>query len=181
MNPEIAKYIIMMQLASPHSIQNAPQSVSDVHWISPSIALIQQNPTITNSIIQQLIFNKVIDKFENDVKQYPHLVEGNYNSAKQYFSKTLELLSPLNPDNIVFSLTTSESLYFRIYKGKKEITLEVFYSKYDADDNIEAVVIVSENDKPVSKDFGILSEIFNNILYSKDSAPKCITPECEYA
>lgn len=124
-----------------------------------SFILKQTDIKLSSFETSQLIFNKVISKFAEDKIQYKGLLGANENLAELYFSKAIELLSPLYPDNIVFSLTHSDSLYFRIYKGNKEITLEVFYSQYDAEDDIEAVVSIYKGEILEKKDFGKLEDV----------------------
>lgn len=176
MNPEIARYLIMMQLSAPIAA-NTTTYMPIFNEGNTAIEMREHSSFETS----QLIFNKVLSKFAEDKIQYKGLLGENENLADLYFSKAIELLSPLYPDNIVFSLTHSDSLYFRIYKGNKEITLEVFYSQYDAEDDIEAVVSIYKGEILEKKDFGKLEDVFNNLIYPKNSADHCITPVFEYA
>jgi len=173
MNSEIAKYLIAINFVVPCSPVNSYSNPNLQVSASDSATAITGetfNTFYDSSItFKQRIFNRIICKFKSDIEQYPELIGDNLNDANQFFNKTLELLSPIGPDNIVFSLTNSESLYFRIYKGNKEINLEVFYSKYDDDDNIEAVVNVYEKESLCNSDFGSLTDLFYNTIYERSS------------
>ncbi len=178
MKPDIAKCILMTQLMAPIIPQFATSCPDDVSMDSFITTSLYDIPSV---YINQMVFNKVISKFAIDTSQFPELISENPERANLFFSKTIELLSAYNPSNIVFSLTTSDSLYFRIYKGSKEIHLEVFFSKYEKDDNIEAVISKYENDDLLIKDFGTLNDVFNNHIYSKDSAIESSEATFEHA
>jgi hypothetical protein len=166
MNPDVIGYFLMMQLSTPHNSDNT--AIFPYVNIGTNIRIENLINKDEKMIIQQCIFNRIIEKFGADIKKYPELIKDE-NLVRQYFSKTLELLIPLNPSNIVFSLTTSNSLHFRIYQKDKEINLEVFYLKYEENDKIEAVLNVYKNGIAIIKDFGTLDDMFNNILYSKNT------------
>lgn len=176
MNSEIAKYLLAINLVVPCSPVNTYSnpylqvSTSDFPTAITGESFNSIKELYDSNIpLKQRVFNRIICKFKSDIEQYPELIGDNLNAVNQYFNKTLELLSPIFPDNIVFSLTNSESLYFRIYKGNKEINLEVFYSKYDSDDNIEAVVNVYEKESLCNSNFGSLTDLFYSTIYERSS------------
>jgi hypothetical protein len=107
--------------------------------------------------------NKIIKIFEKDVKNFPELIKDNYIVAKEFLYKILDILSTLYIDNIIFTITSSDSLYFKIDMDNKEITLDVFYLKYDFIDNIEAVIFIYENNKLICKYYGTLINMINKI------------------
>ncbi len=88
---------------------------------------------------QNRIYKRLLFRFQSDIEKYPNLVEGHFLKAKEYFARTLDKIAELEPDNVIFSLTHSKSLYFRIYKGNYRAHLEVFFDYDGSDDDVEMV------------------------------------------
>lgn len=170
MNPEILTYSLALHLLGPIN----PSVTTEKTTLNPIIEFPVELNYEHYLGLQQVIFDKIMSKFSYDILQYPELLGQNYELATQYFTKTINALSTLAPDNIVFSLTHSDSLYFRIYKGNKEINLEVFYTKTDDEDEIEAVVNTYENEVLTISEFGRLEKIIENIIYQNSLNSTCI-------
>lgn len=185
MNPEIAKYIFAMHMFAP----NSQIVTTDIPYFPINSSDIFQNfhqsacSTVDQYKIElpQRVFIRTISKFESDIKNNPELIARDSDSARLFFNSTIELLSGIAPDNVIFSLTNSDSLYFRIYKGDKEINLEVFYIKEDETDDIEAVVNIFENDTLILSNFGRLRDLFYKAILKESTGFSEVELELESA
>ncbi|MCB0522830.1 MAG: hypothetical protein KDD27_28050 [Saprospiraceae bacterium] len=123
-----------------------------------------KNPSVKSDVHQTLIL-----KFKADCKKYKALVPNPQNALK-LFKKIISQLSNETLAELVFSLTDSESIYFRFPLGDSlsRAHLEVFYSMDNDMDEIEAVVNIYHKDKIVAKNYGSLEkaiEIINDNYY----------------
>ena len=147
MAPELLKYALMLQIAN--SSTNLP-GVSDWEMSFNVLKEIKLSSTVKSKDFNSKgVFKKLVNKFESDLERYPSIVQGHVSEVKEYFNKTVLELMEIKPDNIVFSFTNSDSLYFRVYKGMKRAHIEIFYYQEDEDDEIEFICNVYEYDKKV--------------------------------
>jgi|GEM_PF-4672476 len=105
-------------------------------------------------------------QFAADLTRKGYMVGENAKAAELFFEKTLDLIKELPPcEGVVVGLAAaSKSIYFRFYHpGNYKTHLEVFYTKDDEEDNIEAVTTVYENKTVVLKQFGALKEVFDHL------------------
>lgn len=182
MAPELLKYALMFQMANANTATHIP---STLDWevnpsnlseiIIPATTLGKESKDF-NSIG---VFKKLVKKFESDLAKYPSLVQGHVSEINRYFNKTVQELVEIKPDNIIFSLTASNSLYFRIYKGKIRAHIEVFYVKEDEDDKVEFVCTAYEYDKKILALASPFSSGFNQLKNVLISKPNTISVEEE--
>ena len=90
------------------------------------------------NIRQNLILVNIFDlmnKFKNDKVRYKELIENNESQATNFFVRTINKIYELEPIKVFFSITKSNSIYFRIYQNHNTVIhFEVFYTKEDEND-----------------------------------------------
>ena len=104
--------------------------------------------------------DSILDKFETDALKYPEVIEGNYAYAKKALESLLEYFRELKVDNIIFSLTHTDSLYFRFNIDKFEVTVDSFYDNTE----ILTILVIHDIDKCYARYYSYnLNDIFNKI------------------
>ena len=95
------------------------------------------------------IFERIFRKFNEEISKFSQLVEGHATEAKEYFSKALNTIFMLEPDNLIFSFTQSKSLYFRLYKDNFRAHIEIFFDYDKSADDVELVGTVYSFDHQI--------------------------------
>lgn len=121
----------------------------------------EQQPFSKTDDIRQTLANR----FAADCKKHPELA-GNAKKAMTAFKNVIGQLPVPALQQLVFSLTDSESIYFRFpLQGmpESETHLEIFFEQDAEADDLEAVVNIYLNDKVIAKRFGTLEDAFTTI------------------
>ena len=104
---------------------------------------------------------KLVTKFDLDKIRLSRYVGENINNLNDNFDRAVINILNLNPEKVYFSLTSSDSIDFRIYKNNFEIYLEIFYT--NDDDGIECIYSIFKNDKKVCNNLGKFNAVFSTL------------------
>lgn len=116
--------------------------------------------SLTEAELPALLYEKIRSKFYSDSSRLGRFIDGYFNEAEGFFYNASSIILATKPSNVIFSLTDSKSLHFKIFNSPNfETHLEVFYSKDDENDSIEGVISIFENEIEIYKDFGELNSI----------------------
>ncbi len=130
------------------------------------------NPTRNNNTIEYLISTILYSlriNFLADVERYPYFDKNLMNKASEYFNITINKFAGIPFNNLIYSLTDSNSIYFRFYKDGYVGHIEVFYDYIGTDQDIEAIISLYNNDQIILKQYGRLDALFN--LIKKEIEP----------
>ena len=171
--------IINMSIAALHFLSPRPSQFiktdSDIHKMDTkgsiefNLTLEEPSGFNRNNIAKIISYKttsqllKLETKFNLDKIRLARFIKNNDKELEDYFKKAVLNILELNPDNIVFSLTSSQSINYRIYKDNFEVHFEVFYTKDDADDKIEAVYSIYRNDTIIKNGYGALIDSINEL------------------
>ena len=103
-----------------------------------------------------------------DINQFPKFNTKLKDKAEKYFGLTIEKLGNIFPKSVIYSLTDSNSIYFRFSKETYTCHMEVFYDFDNTDDDIEAIFTLYENQNIILKQYGSLDSIFEKITEKID-------------
>ncbi len=112
---------------------------------------------------KDLLVQSLSHRFSQHCIEFQSLISPAHSqNVISVFKKTVAHLPSSSLQKLIFSLTDSESIYFRFSLPglpDSEVHLEVFYSD-EENDGIEAVVNIYQQDQILAKRFGKLDEIF---------------------
>lgn len=103
------------------------------------------DPPNPNDKLKRAVKNYTLaTKFNEDKVRLKSFIEPHIKELDHYFYKSLQLISKIQLDDLRCSLTQSNSISFRLFKDKFEVSFEVFYTKDSKYDNIEVVYTIYE-------------------------------------
>ncbi len=144
-------------------------------WQEAAVGLIVFGPAptytdgklaVTVRTLEPDTYRAAAGQFAADLARKSQLVGTHAEAARSLFEKTLNRIKVLQPvgDIVVGLAAASESIYFRFYNPQgHETHLEVFYTKDDEDDQVEAVTTVYRSEAVVLKRFGTLEQVFGHL------------------
>ncbi len=125
-----------------------------------------KNSVIANiyDVYRSKMFANLIQTFEITLESKINLSEEIKNEIQSKFEETVNSLYQLPISKLTAHITNEESIYFRINSlSDLDIHIETFYINSSDEENIESVCNVYRNNFSISKNYGSMKNVFQNI------------------
>jgi hypothetical protein len=149
------------ELSSDKSIDKQSFAIESLKSVERDYENILAEEKNSKDIINTLSLRKnLFSKFDLDKIRLSRYIHGSVNELNNYFDRAVKNILNLNPEKVYFSLSSTDSIDFRIYKNNFEIYLEIFYTQ---DDEIECIYSIFNNGIKIRNNLGKINTIFSTL------------------